>query len=386
MTHGSENDPERRTGAPAGGLGRLLANPPWHRRAWSLLFPWGRRRDRAVHAALEALGGEMERERRLRAEAVSELGGRIGRQDALLRGLHNAVRACEASAAGMGAALSERLGELERLAGRNSLDHQALDRALAGLAGDCALLGSRVAAMDKGIPFLEGREAAESFERFYLAFEDRYRGSREEITGRLQVYLPHVEGCAALAPLPRDKVRVVDLGCGRGEWIELLRGRGFAAALGVDSSLKMIDLCRGRGLPVEHCDSMDYLRRQPDHSIGVVSAMHMIEHMPFPVLFQLLEQCRRVLVPGGLLILETPNCNNVLTATQNFPTDPTHRLPVPPILLSFAAGHAGFRDPTILPLHPYGPEYHVDASTPIGRRFNEFFFGPQDYALLAHNV
>jgi SAM-dependent methyltransferase len=300
---------------------------------------------------------------------ISALSSRAGSD---FTACYNAVAELGKSAAGLESRLSEA--------------SKAVAASTSELRSEISALSSRVKAVSNGFPSFESEQAAEAFERFYLAFEDRYRGGRTEITHRQKVYLPYLAKCKALKSLPRNEVRIIDLGCGRGEWLELLRGEGYAEAVGVDINLRMAELCRGLKLAVEHCDGIDYLCRQADHSIGVITAMHLIEHLPFTMVLKLFREARRTLISGGLLILETPNCTNVLTATQNFPSDPTHRLPIPPILLSFAAENAGFMEPGILPLHPYDPEYQVDSSTPIGKRFNEFFFGPQDYALIARNA
>lgn len=236
-----------------------------------------------------------------------------------------------------------------------------------------------------GKPEKPGGEGETAFDRFYLAFENRYRGSQEEIRRRQQVYLPTLENLVAQRTLARETMRLVDLGCGRGEWLGLLHDAGFVGAIGVDLNPRMLASSREHALPVEQADALDYLRRQDDHSLAAVTAMHLVEHLPFAALLELFDQTRRVLIPGGLVILETPNCSNVLVATQNFHNDPTHRAPLPPLLLSFTAEHAGFRDVRILPLHPYGSGYRVKGSSTMARRFNDYFYGPQDYALLAYN-
>jgi O-antigen chain-terminating methyltransferase len=84
--------------------------------------------------------------------------------------------------------------------------------------------------------------------------------------------------------------------------------------------------------------------------------------------------------------METPNCGNLLVASDSFHLDPTHRSPLPPLLLSFSAEHAGFREIKTLLLHPYGLEDRVADSSPLAARFNEFFYGPQDYAVIAYNA
>jgi O-antigen chain-terminating methyltransferase len=171
---------------------------------------------------------------------------------------------------------------------------------------------------------------------FYRAFEDRHRGSRDVIQSRLRAYLPF------LRPLLRQQAgRVVDLGCGRGEWLELLGAEGIAAH-GVDQDQGMLQACRERGLEVTQGDALGYLQALPDASCAAVSAFHLVEHLPFETLQTLIAQALRVLRPGGLLILETPNPENLVVGTCAFYTDPTHHKPLPPLLLSFLPEFHGF--------------------------------------------
>jgi len=172
---------------------------------------------------------------------------------------------------------------------------------------------------------------------FYRAFEDRHRGSRELIKSRLTAYQPFV------APLPAvaHPVVALDLGCGRGEWLELLGELGFAAR-GVDLDQGMLAACRERGLDVSTADALSALRALPDASLALVSAFHLIEHIPFDDVQELISQALRVLQPGGLLIMETPNPENLVVGSTNFHTDPSHLRPVPPSLLDFAVEFAGF--------------------------------------------
>jgi O-antigen chain-terminating methyltransferase len=172
---------------------------------------------------------------------------------------------------------------------------------------------------------------------FYRAFEDRHRGSRELIKSRLAAYQPF------LAPLPAvaHPAAALDLGCGRGEWLELLGELGFSAR-GVDLDEGMLAACRERGLDVATADALSSLRVLPDASVALVSAFHLIEHIPFDDVQELIAQALRVLQPGGLLIMETPNPENLVVGSTNFYTDPSHLRPVPPLLLDFAVEFAGF--------------------------------------------
>lgn len=172
---------------------------------------------------------------------------------------------------------------------------------------------------------------------FYRAFEDRHRGSRELIRARLQAYQPFI------APLPGiyQPAHAIDLGCGRGEWLELLQETGFTPQ-GVDLDAGMLAACTERGLPVVQGDALTYLQSLGDASQCLVSGFHIAEHLPFKDLETLVVQAFRVLKPGGLLILETPNPENLVVGTSNFYLDPTHVRPIPPLLLSFLPEHHGF--------------------------------------------
>lgn len=172
---------------------------------------------------------------------------------------------------------------------------------------------------------------------FYRAFQEKYRGSRELINSRLQVYLPFV--LPLLKAYPAGKA--LDVGCGRGEWLELLDEQGFDA-LGVDLDDGMLQACREKNLNVETADAVTYMKGLTASSLCIVSAFHVAEHLPFEVLQQLVQQALRVLVPGGLLILESPNPENITVGTNSFYLDPTHQRPIPPELLSFLPEHYGF--------------------------------------------
>lgn len=176
-----------------------------------------------------------------------------------------------------------------------------------------------------------------SSDNFYRAFEDRHRGSRELILERLKVYIPYISPLLALY----TPARVLDLGCGRGEWLQLSQSHGFEAC-GVDLDEGMLQACIERGLSVTQSDAIDYLSAQPDSSLAVVSGFHVAEHIPFELLDKLVGEALRVLKPGGLLILETPNPENVVVGTANFYLDPTHQRPIPPLLLEFLPSHHGF--------------------------------------------
>lgn len=182
-------------------------------------------------------------------------------------------------------------------------------------------------------------------DNFYRAFEEKFRGSRGMIKSRLQVYLPFVKPLLVFLP----SAQATDLGCGRGEWLELLAEIGFDAQ-GVDIDDAMLSACRERGLKVQTGDALAFLRGLPDASQSVVSGFHIAEHLPFETLKELVKEALRVLLPGGLLILETPNPENLVVGTSTFYLDPTHHRPIPPQLLAFLPEYFGFKHIKILRL------------------------------------
>lgn len=167
---------------------------------------------------------------------------------------------------------------------------------------------------------------------FYLAFEEKYRGSRATIIERLSAYGVFLDAVVSDVNEPV----AIDLGCGRGEWLELLSNRGVNAK-GVDHDENMVVICQQRGFDVRHGDIFEFLKKIEDHSVDILSAFHVIEHISFELLQELMVQATRVLKPGGLIIFETPNPENISVATNSFYLDPTHIKPLPPGLLKFIA-------------------------------------------------
>ena len=209
---------------------------------------------------------------------------------------------------------------------------------------------------------------------FYRAFENRFRGSRELIKDRLRVYLPFLEPLRAFYP----DLSVIDLGCGRGEWLELLREKHIQGR-GVDLDERMLDACQALGLAARRADAIETLKALPDESQVVVSGFHIAEHLPFDWLQTLVGESLRVLKPGGLLLLETPNPENIVVSTVSFHLDPTHRSPIPPQLLSFLAEHLGFSRVKTLRLQESKETAEREFPT-LGDVFNG---ASPDYALLA---
>lgn len=174
-------------------------------------------------------------------------------------------------------------------------------------------------------------------DNFYRAFEDKFRGSTLLIQNRMKIYLPFIEPLYQLYP----NSLAIDIGCGRGEWLGLLKDVGFNPS-GVDLDGGMLAACIQAGYSVYQTDGIEYLSRLPDESQTIVSAFHVVEHIKFAQLMLFVSEAMRVLKPGGILIMETPNPENIIVATCDFYTDPTHQRPIPSTLLAFVAEYTGF--------------------------------------------
>jgi len=222
-------------------------------------------------------------------------------------------------------------------------------------------------------------ENQHDLDALYAALEDEFRGSRSEIKERLSFYLPKLTE----AGIGSESMPVLDVGCGRGEWLELLREQQMTAS-GIDLNRVLLAICEERELPAIEAEAVAYLRSLPEASLGAVTAFHLIEHLTLPQLLNLLDAIWRVLKPGGMAIFETPNPNNMFVSSRYFYLDPTHRHPVPPLLGRFLAEARGFERVEILELHPWPDEHRVDTRTggDVAARFNECFYGPQDYAII----
>jgi O-antigen chain-terminating methyltransferase len=212
---------------------------------------------------------------------------------------------------------------------------------------------------------------------FYYRFEQHFRGSREEIKRRQSVYLPILEPLKTI----HSPSLALDLGCGRGEWLELMTENGFSAQ-GIDLDDAMLQFCAEQGFAVRKSDALDYLRSVPDATLSVVTGFHIAEHLPFETLQRLIVEALRALVPAGILILETPNPENLMVGACNFYTDPTHRAPLPTHLLAYLGEDAGFKRIKILRLNQPPQEWYSTAAEFPSLSRVIFGVGP-DYAIVA---
>lgn len=228
----------------------------------------------------------------------------------------------------------------------------------------------------------------QSMEQQYASFEEVFRGDRGQIKLRVAHYL---EVLAAAGIAPDSGEVILDLGSGRGEWLEVLAEHGYSAR-GVDLNRGMLEESEKRGHEVVEADVVNYLKAQDGGSIAAISSMHLVEHIPHPVLIQLLDEALRVLRPGGVLILETPNPENVLVGSCRFYMDPTHLNPIPPLLLQWTVQARGFEQAVIerLSEHRGEPEIVPVSETMPGatqiNRMIDWFTAPPDYAVIARKA
>ena len=214
----------------------------------------------------------------------------------------------------------------------------------------------------------------------YVALENHFRGSRDLVTERQREYLDSLPGTiTAETPL-------VDLGCGRGEWLSVLRDLKIPA-LGVDSNTVCAEECRENGLTFEQKDLLQFLEARADQSVGAFTMFQVLEHLPFPVLVEVLRHIRRTLVPGGLLIAEVPNAKNLRVASGTFWIDPTHQRPLFPELLLFLAAEVGFKKSEGRYVNDFSPKHELtglDEGVEIALKTLLYAVdGPGDFALLA---
>ena len=177
--------------------------------------------------------------------------------------------------------------------------------------------------------------------KFYRAFEERFRGTKKEVKKKVSIYLDLIKNF-------KDK-NILDLGCGRGEFLELLKENNFKNLYGVDINKEMTKEIN-KDIHIYNDDVINFLKNQKENSFSIISSFHLIEHIDFDSLFILVKESFRILDENGILILETPNPENIKVACENFYLDPTHKNPLPPEFLKFLLEYFGFY-PRILRLN-----------------------------------
>ncbi len=218
----------------------------------------------------------------------------------------------------------------------------------------------------------------------YFKFENRFRGPRTVIKERQELYIPYFEG----------KGTVLDLGCGRGEFLELLQ-ENHIPAIGVDSYSEFVEYCTMKGLDARIGRVPDYLRDMEDNSVGGIFAAQLVEHISFDELVELCYQSHRILNDGGCFIVETPNPTSLAIYTNSFYVDPSHNKPVHPVTLQYIMEQQGFNNIQILFTEQSKVDYRLPllSSSTVDNleefnnginRLSDLLFGSQDYAIIAY--
>jgi 2-polyprenyl-3-methyl-5-hydroxy-6-metoxy-1,4-benzoquinol methylase len=223
-------------------------------------------------------------------------------------------------------------------------------------------------------PSLTAEPDPGALDELYCSLEDTLRGTPDEIKEQVKVYLPVLEN----AGITSD---ILDVGCGRGELLQVLRDAGLSAR-GIDQSRIQIERCQSLSLDVLEAEALTHLRSLPSDSLSAVIALHFAEHLRFETLVNFVDETARTLKPGGLMILETPNPENLLVGSCNFYLDPTHKHPIPIATMELLVQARGFMHQETMRLHPVS-SVKIDVKDQLTSHLNHYLYGPMNYAVVA---
>lgn len=282
--------------------------------------------------------------------------------------------------------LSEKVAALERLTKiqheeleklnrtLNSVDTHVNDLQRVALAQKNTVVNNMATEIDETKSVNNTISDNHSHDAFYKKFEDTFRGDEASITERIKEHIPLLESL----PQPLRKKPIIDIGCGRGEFLAVAKANKFKA-IGVDMNKEMVERAKSLGFHAVENDAYSYLSELSSNSLAAVTGFHIVEHIPFENLLDIFRECYRTVAVGGFVMFETPNPENITVGACTFYMDPSHIKPIPPPLLAFALESVGF-DTEIQPLHPdkadragYGEIMDV---------YN-LIHGPRDYAVIA---
>ena len=237
---------------------------------------------------------------------------------------------------------------------------------------------------DERIKKLEKIEEENNFDMDYLAFEDKYRGSEESIQKLQEKFVRLYVG----------KDNILDIGCGRGEFMKTLLNAGKQYVFGMDINLQMVEKCKRDGLSVELKDGVSYLYDNDNLNLGGIFSSQVIEHLKPSQIVKLIKGAYKNLQEGSPLILETINPMALVTQTMAYTLDLTHRQYVHPFTIEMLLKEHGFKKVEFIYSSPVDTEAPVLKDNDMDqkelkkynekiRRMHEILFGYQDYAVIA---
>jgi len=219
----------------------------------------------------------------------------------------------------------------------------------------------------------------ENYYSYYYNYLNKARGDEKLIESRFKKYLKYI----------KKGWRVLDIGCGRGEFLELLKQRGISA-YGIDINPEMIKRCKEKNLDVQQEEAIKHLSTVSEESIGFIMCSHVIEHIPFHLWVELLKLSKRALISDGILIIETLNPRSFYAMMEWYWKDPTHRHPVYPDYLNYLLKYIGFKEITISYFDEVSEQISLseekinDAQLQESiKKIKEFLFKPTEYFVLA---
>lgn len=251
---------------------------------------------------------------------------------------------------------------------------------------------TNIEASRSNVPYPVKHEIPEKRELFdekqYFNFENIHRGNRQEVKDKQKIFLPYF----------KNANDILDIGCGRGEFLEILKEEGISSS-GIDINMEMISFCRDRGLNVQRADALSYLSSLDDNSLGGIFTSQVIEHLDGSTLLELIRLCHQKLKPGAYLIAETLNPLCLTIFSGPFYLDMSHTKPIHPQTASFILEMSGYKEVEIKYTNPYPVEKKLgtleiywwvkrfeekllDVLNDNINRLNELLYGYQDYAVI----
>lgn len=259
--------------------------------------------------------------------------------------------------------------------------YSKLDDRLADLQHQLANINTEYVASDNTQKTIVNSTVSDNhrYDQFYKAFEDRFRGPEDVIEARLREHLPLFQSL----PLKLRKKPIVDIGCGRGELLAILKGAGLRG-VGIDMNGAMVQRAIDNGFEAHAMDAKSYLAALKPGSLAAVTGFHIVEHIPFEALMDIFNECYRAVSHKGFVLFETPNPETLSVGAHTFYLDPSHQRPVPPQLLAFMLEYVGFNT-EILRLHEI--EKTPDSiKSEVIKKLHKSTFGPADYAVVGRKA